>query len=206
MSLGLLQQSTRFNPTTDKSCLLIMNLVYMVFIVCLLCLLAFLLHCRGVRRRLSTSSGRRCKPTSLATPRISRDPTLIRSEYDVVIIGSGYGGGVAASRFSRAGKSVCVLEKGAEVWAGQFPHTLKAALRESRVEDMRSGRHRTSGKPSALYQTHKGEGQDVFSGCGLGGTSLINAGVFLRADTRVLEGSEWPIEIRQNTGELMKCK
>lgn len=40
----------------------------------------------------------------------------MRPEYDVVVIGSGYGGGVAASRMARAGKSVAVLEMGKEKW------------------------------------------------------------------------------------------
>ena len=113
---------------------------------------------------------------------------------------------MAASRFSRAGKSVCVLEKGAEVLAGQFPHTFKGALRESNIRDLRPGRHGSLGKSSGLYQTYKGKGQDVFTGSGLGGTSLINAGVFLRADRRILEGPEWPVEIRENTDDLLQCK
>lgn len=41
---------------------------------------------------------------------------MMRPEYDVVVIGSGYGGGVAASRMARAGKSVAVLELGKEKW------------------------------------------------------------------------------------------
>jgi cholesterol oxidase len=36
----------------------------------------------------------------------------MRDRYDAVVIGSGYGGGIAASRLARAGKSVCVLERG----------------------------------------------------------------------------------------------
>ncbi len=39
-------------------------------------------------------------------PRISRPVELLRHRYDVVVIGSGYGGGVAASRMARAGQSV----------------------------------------------------------------------------------------------------
>ena len=131
---------------------------------------------------------------------------MIRTEYDVVVVGSGYGGGVAASRFARAGKSVCVLEKGAEVLAGQFPHTFKGALRESNVRDIRPGRRGSLGKVSGLYQTYKGKGQDVFTGSGLGGSSLINAGVFLRADRRILEGPEWPVEIRDNIDTMAQCK
>lgn len=49
-------------------------------------------------------------------PRISRPVELLRPEYDVVVIGSGYGGGVAASRMARGGQSVCLLELGREKW------------------------------------------------------------------------------------------
>lgn len=113
---------------------------------------------------------------------------------------------MAASRFARAGKSVCVLEKGAEVLAGQFPHTFKGALRESNVRDIRPRRHGSLGKASGLYQTYKGKGQDVFTGSGLGGSSLINAGVFLRAERRILEGPEWPVENRDNIDNMAQCK
>ena len=49
-------------------------------------------------------------------PRISKPVELLRHTYDVVVIGSGYGGGVAASRMARGGQSVCVLERGKERW------------------------------------------------------------------------------------------
>ena len=139
-------------------------------------------------------------------PRLSKDTGLIRPEYDVVVIGSGYGGGVAASRMARAGKSVCLLERGAESWSGEYPHTLQGALQEYRINDKRRGRSSGLGKVDGLYQTVKGAGQDVFLGCGLGGTSLINAGVYLRADERVFKGKEWPAEIREHTDDLSQCK
>jgi len=37
---------------------------------------------------------------------LSRPIEQIRSRYDVVVIGSGYGGSIAASRFARAGHLV----------------------------------------------------------------------------------------------------
>lgn len=49
-------------------------------------------------------------------PRLSRPVPAMRAEYDVVVVGSGYGAGVAASRMARAGKSVAVLELGKEKW------------------------------------------------------------------------------------------
>lgn len=49
-------------------------------------------------------------------PRLSKPVELLRTSYDVLVIGSGYGGGVAASRMARGGQSVCVLERGREKW------------------------------------------------------------------------------------------
>jgi hypothetical protein len=49
-------------------------------------------------------------------PRLSRPVELMRPSYDVVVIGSGYGGAVAASRMARGRQSVCLLELGREKW------------------------------------------------------------------------------------------
>jgi choline dehydrogenase-like flavoprotein len=154
---------------------------------------------------LSTTS-----PSTLSTgnnhPRLSRSASLIKPEYDVVVIGSGYGGGVAASRMARAGKTVCVLERGDEKWPGEYPHKFKDAMREYSITGRLYGKDVGVGKPSGLYHTVKGEGQDVFQGCGLGGTSLINAGVFLRPEQRLLKAAEWPKEIREDADGLNERK
>jgi NADPH-dependent 2,4-dienoyl-CoA reductase/sulfur reductase-like enzyme len=58
--------------------------------------------------------------TTDARGNVDNYPTLslpfedMREEYDVVVVGSGYGAGVAASRMARAGKNVAVLELGWE--------------------------------------------------------------------------------------------
>ncbi len=53
--------------------------------------------------------------------RLARTLDRLKARYDVVVVGSGYGGGVAASRLARAGKRVCVLERGREFVTGEFP-------------------------------------------------------------------------------------
>ena len=53
--------------------------------------------------------------------RLARPLASLQPHYDVVVVGSGYGGGVAASRLSRMGKRVAVLERGREFVTGEFP-------------------------------------------------------------------------------------
>lgn len=50
-------------------------------------------------------------------PRLTLPISELKPAYDAVVIGSGYGAGVAASRMARTGKTVAVLELGAE-WRG----------------------------------------------------------------------------------------
>jgi len=107
--------------------------------------------------------------------------------YTVVVIGSGYGASVAASRLARAGQSVCVLERGREILPGDYPDTLAEAGGEVQVSTAK-GHH---GDPSSLFSFHVGDDISVLSGCGLGGTSLINANVALEADPRVFDRG-WP--------------
>lgn len=47
-------------------------------------------------------------------PHLTSPFRSMKAQYDVVVVGSGYGAGVAASRMARAGKSVAVLELGWE--------------------------------------------------------------------------------------------
>lgn len=125
---------------------------------------------------------------------LSRSLDHVRDRYDVVVIGSGYGGGVAASRLSRAGKRVAVFERGREVLAGQFPNRFPDLKNEMQV----TGKRLRTGSSSGLYDVRLGEDMHVLVGCGLGGGSLINAGVALRPDPRVFADERWPGQIAQD--------
>ena len=98
----------------------------------------------------------------------------IKPHYDVVVIGSGYGGGIAASRMARAGRSVCVLERGKEFQPGEYPDTELKAAEEFQVH-LCDGKH--IGDRTALFDDWRRRL------CGfLGvppGPSLGNGGVFL---------------------------
>jgi cholesterol oxidase len=125
--------------------------------------------------------------TYLATP-VER---LVR-DYDVVVVGSGYGGAVSASRLARAGFRVCVLERGEERQPGDFPESPISGLREIQVDFP----DRRFGGRSALFDFRVNPDISVLQGCGLGGTSLINANVAIMPDERVWLDPIWPEAIR----------
>jgi hypothetical protein len=110
--------------------------------------------------------------------------------------------------------------------AGEYPSSLNEVQSEFHIAgDFAplglNGLHVETGDPTGLYHLMLGDGQNAFVGngkltssgtghleideaSGLGGTSLINANVFLRADDATLSMEEWPPEIRQY-GSLDKC-
>jgi choline dehydrogenase-like flavoprotein len=141
-------------------------------------------------------------------PRISRPVELLRNKYDTIVIGSGYGGGVAASRMARAGQSVCLLERGKERWPGEYPSGFVDAMKQFHVSGefapgFLKGNIVEGGDPTGLYHFIAGKGQNAFVGNGLGGTSLLNANIFLKTDEETMKMDEWPEELRRE-GALNK--
>jgi cholesterol oxidase len=124
--------------------------------------------------------------------RLSSAPTALQGHYDVVVVGSGYGGAIAASRMARAGRSVCVLERGREFMAGEFPRTPFQGAEQ--IQYNTAFAH--IGSPLALLEVHVNEDVNAVVGCGLGGTSLINANVALEAEPRLWDDPRWPATLR----------
>ncbi|MES2414707.1 MAG: alkaline phosphatase D family protein [Pseudomonadota bacterium] len=111
--------------------------------------------------------------------------------FDVVIVGSGYGGSVAAQQLSGlmttdkgTGKprkvSVCVLERGAEYLPGMFPSGFADLPGHLRYGMQGSGK--VSGKHEGLFDIRMGADVSALVANGLGGGSLINAGVLLKPE------------------------
>lgn len=123
----------------------------------------------------------------------------IKDRYKIVVIGSGYGGGITASRLARAGQEVCILERGKEIQPGEFPDNTRKAFKEMQVDF--GGKH--IGSPTGLYDFRINEDINVFVGCGLGGTSLINANVSLRPEARVFKDKRFPQEFRNDVSTLL---
>jgi cholesterol oxidase len=128
--------------------------------------------------------------------RLSRPLSELTPRYDAVVIGSGYGGAIAACRLAQDDRRVCLLERGVELHPGDYPDTMRSALplMQARFFTER-GRLHHIGPPTGLFDVRIGRGLHALVGCGLGGTSLINANVALRADHAVFSAHPWPEEL-----------
>ncbi len=124
--------------------------------------------------------------------RLSKSIADLKLRYDAIVVGSGYGGGVAASRLARCGKRVAVLERGREFAIGDFPDRLIEAQEQFQLS--KDGKH-VLGSKLGLYDVQLGEDIHAFVGCGLGGGSLVNANVSLPPDPRVWDDPAWPQEL-----------
>ncbi|KAL3642697.1 hypothetical protein CASFOL_013512 [Castilleja foliolosa] len=110
--------------------------------------------------------------------------------YDAVVVGSGYGGSVAACRMSMAGFKVCLLEKGRKWEARDFPTDCFEMLSAVRLENRNLGLD--LGSKHALFQLHVQGDALAATACGLGGGSLVNAGVMLPTTVRARRDPKWP--------------
>jgi len=131
--------------------------------------------------------------------RLSRPIDQLRDHYSAVVVGSGYGGAIAAARIARAGRDVCVLERGRELHPGEYPNSALTGLREIQVHTPAADR----GPATAMFDFHADQDITVLVGCGLGGTSLINANVALEPGDSVFADDRWPAELRDHP-EVLK--
>ena len=93
--------------------------------------------------------------------------------FDVVVIGSGFGGSVSAHRLADGGRSVCVLERGKVFAPHSFPRSPIGVA--DNLWDPSQGLH-------GMFDVWSFKGIDALVSSGLGGGSLIYANVLLRKD------------------------
>lgn len=133
--------------------------------------------------------------------RLSSPIQSMQEHYTVVVVGSGYGGGIAASRLARAGQKVCLLERGREIRPGEYPATELEAMEEIQLNTP-DGR---IGSRLGMFDFHVNKSINAVVGCGLGGTSLINANVSLKAVPGVWADPRWPGQVIADLPTLVEA-
>lgn len=124
--------------------------------------------------------------------------------YDVVVIGSGFGGAVTACRLAEAGYTVLVLERGHR-WGPKKGYRDEGSKEGNRPDPEvmpfpRGSRdgwlwdHRHPERSNGWIDFREFPYMGVVQGAGVGGGSLIYANVLIEADRKSFEAG-WPPEI-----------
>ncbi|WP_374315553.1 alpha/beta fold hydrolase [Aquabacterium sp.] len=125
---------------------------------------------------------------------------------DVLIIGSGYGGAIAAAELAGTrlpdGRParVWVLERGQEYLPGSFPSELGEL--PGHVRFSTSATEQPAGRRTGLFDVRLGAEMCALVGSGLGGGSLINAGVMDWPTSEVFDSPAWPQALRADKDQL----
>jgi choline dehydrogenase-like flavoprotein len=114
--------------------------------------------------------------------------------FDAVVIGTGFGGAVAACRLAQAGKNICILERGRRYGRGDFPRPAE------RADHLPDTARWAWALDHGLWDAKDLQGALAVQAAGYGGGSLVYANVHLRPSPQVfspptkhgLEANGWP--------------
>lgn len=112
---------------------------------------------------------------------MSTPTTCIGETFDVLVIGSGFGGAAVACRLAQAGKTVAVVEQGWQYQPGPV--------------NFQATGHGSSQVRYGHFVVDMGMGMNVIRGVGVGGGSLHYYGVRLRAHAAIFANPRWPASI-----------
>ena len=103
--------------------------------------------------------------------------------FDAIVIGTGFGGAVAACRLAQAGKTICILERGRRYPLGDFPRPAK------RPDSLPHTARFAWAIDHGLWDVKDLQGLLAAVAAGYGGGSLVYANVHLRPPPQVFERS-----------------
>jgi cholesterol oxidase len=112
----------------------------------------------------------------------------VAEAYDAIVVGSGFGGGIAACRLAEAGNRVCVFERGARFGPDDFPDD---------PLDAPGMLWHEQANPKGLFDVRMMRDLSVITAAGVGGGSLVYASVQLRAAPEVFQ-RDWPAAISRD--------
>ena len=105
--------------------------------------------------------------------------------FDAVVIGTGFGGAVAACRLAQAGKTICILERGRRYAADDFPRPA------TRPDNLPQTARWAWAVDQGLWDVKDLQGTLAVQAAGYGGGSLVYANVHLRPPAKVF-AQNWP--------------
>ena len=111
----------------------------------------------------------------------------MKEVYDVVVIGSGFGGAINACRLAQAGRSVCILERGKRWGKKDFPRTTGQVARSF-----------WNYKDLGMLDYRAFEHIDVIQASGVGGGSLVYFNVHIRTPKEIFEDPRWPKGVKRD--------
>ncbi|MDV6273879.1 GMC oxidoreductase [Rhodococcus erythropolis] len=156
----------------------------------------------GVKRR-SFLAGTAAVGVAMMAPRTAKAATgipLTREEHRVVVIGSGFGGGVTALRLAEAGVQVTLLERGIRWQTGPNAETFPHPARPDKRILWHQSNPTLFGRPAifesyaGLLETVTGENMTAICAAGVGGGSLVYQGMTLQPEAAVFN-AHFPEEL-----------
>ncbi|MEU1981304.1 GMC oxidoreductase [Nocardia sp. NPDC019395] len=146
----------------------------------------------------AAGSGVAAADSTLRLPR--RRTPVVREQHRVIVIGSGFGGGIAALRLAQAGVPVLLLERGKRWATGPNANTFGNPLEPDKRLLWHGSDPQLFGKPAVfdpytgLLDAVAGENMTALCAAGLGGGSLLYQGMSLQP-TEAVFNTHFPQEL-----------